>query len=364
MKKYMLFLTSLLAFAYACSNDDLPQVGSMAPVADVESSPFIDSIYLKWKSPADDDYYYTLISYLNTAGETVCKKVSRYSMAADGTTSTYLGGFTDTNEHEFTLTAHGYSGASSVPVAVKGTPQSVDGAAEYVLGTVAFEAVEAGARLSWVNETEIGVWLRLSYINGMGMYMDEEIDATKTGTYVVSDLTGRTEIIVCAENKADGKQTPEKSFEVTPVIDPRDVILVRHDLSKSVGIKSATPIDGEENAMRYVLDYNAAERFLLSEPLEQSLRRTDMVLVFQYRSTILTRSQLMFMSNTAKRYDFDWNMPATDEWKTVTLDIQSAIEETKWGGAGGTFRILLWPEKGLPISEYTVDLRNIYIRPR
>ncbi|MDE5638044.1 MAG: hypothetical protein K2I43_08550, partial [Alistipes sp.] len=197
-----------------------------------------------------------------------------------------------------------------------------------------------------------------------GMYMDEEVDATATGSYTVSDLTGSTRIIVCAENVADGMTTAERSFEVTPIVDPRDVILVVHDLSKSSGIKSAVHVEGEPNAMRYVLDYNAAERFLLSVPLEQSLRRTDMMLVFQYRCSILARSQLMFMTNTAFRYDYDWNMPATDEWTTVTLDIQSAIEETKWGNAGGTFRILIWHEKELPISEYTLDLRNIYIRPK
>ena len=72
----------------------------------------------------------------------------------------------------------------------------------------------------------------------------------------------------------------------------------------------------------------------------------------------------MFMSNTAFRYDFDWNMPATDEWRTVSIDIQQAIEETKWGSAGDTFRILVWHEKELPISEYTLDLRNVYIRPK
>lgn len=363
MKKYMLFLMGLLVCATACKEDET-QGGSMAPVTEVECSSFIGSVNMKWKSPVVEDYYYTTIAYRNSDGRTVCKRVSRFGMAADGTTSTVVGGFTDTNEYEFTLTAHGYSGAASVPVVVKGTPESIAEAAEYVLESVAFEATEAGARLSWVNETEIGVWLRLAYINGLGMYMDEEVDATTTGTYTISDLTGRTEIIVLAENMADGKQTAEKSFEVIPIVDPRDVILIQHDLSKSTGIKSATPIEGEENAMRYVLDYNAAERFLLSMQLEQSLRRTDMVLVFQYRSTILTRSQLMFMSNTAYRYDFDWNMPKTDQWTTVTLDIQQPIEQTNWGGAGGTFRILIWPEKELSISEYTVDLRNVYIRPK
>lgn len=363
MKKHILFLTALLAFASACNDDDT-KGGSLAPVTDVECTPFIGSVGLTWKSPLDDDYYYTTIAYRNTAGEEVRKKISRFGMAADGTASTYAGGFTDTKEYEFTLTAHGYSGAESAPVVVKGTPQSIDGAAEYVMESVAFEAAVAGAHLSWVNETEIGVWLYLSYINSLGMYMVEEIDATATGTYTVPDLTGRTTIIVCAENMADGKRTSEKVFEVVPIVDPRDVIAVEHDLTKSTGIKSATPIEGEDNAVRYVLDYNAAERFLLSVPLAQSLRRTDMTLVFQYRSSILTRSQLMFMTNTAFRYDFGWNMPATDEWTTVTLDIEGPIEETKWGSAGNTFRILIWPQKELGISEYTVDLRNIYIRPR
>ncbi|MDE6858361.1 MAG: DUF4959 domain-containing protein, partial [Alistipes sp.] len=331
---------------------------------DVECESFIGSVCMKWKSPVDEDYYYTTISYRNAAGQTISKKVSRFGMAADGTTSTYVGGFSDTDEYEFTLVAHGYSGARSAPAVVRGTPLDISGAAEYVMESVAFEPTEAGARLSWVNETEIGVLLHLSYINGLGMYMDEEVDATATGSYTVSDLTGSTRIIVCAENVADGMTTAERSFEVTPIVDPRDVILVVHDLSKSSGIKSAVPVEGEPNAMRYVLDYNAAERFLLSVPLEQSLRRTDMMLVFQYRCSILARSQLMFMTNTAFRYDYDWNMPATDEWTTVTLDIQSAIEETKWGNAGGTFRILIWHEKELPISEYTLDLRNIYIRPK
>ncbi len=363
MKKYLIFLTTLLAFASACNEDDAKR-GGMAPVTEAECESFIGSVRMTWKAPAGEDYYYTTVSWLDAAGQRACKKVSRFGMAADGTTTTYVGGFSDTNEYEFTLVAHGYSGADSAPVVVRGTPLDISGAADYVMESVAFEPTEAGARLSWVNDTEVGVWLYLSYINGLGMYMDEEVDASATGSYTVSDLTGTTQIIVCAENMADGRRTAEQSFEVTPVVDPRDVILVVHDLTKSSGIKSAVPIEGEPNAMRYVLDYNAAERFLLSVPLEQSMRRTDMMLVFQYRCSILARSQLMFMTNTAFRYDYDWNMPATDEWTTVTLDIQSAIEETKWGSAGGTFRILIWHEKELPISEYTLDLRNVYIRPK
>ena len=69
--------------------------------------------------------------------------------------------------------------------------------------SVQFEPKEAGARLSWVNETEIGVTLHVSYTNGLGMYMEEEVDATFTGDYAITDLVGKTTFIVRAENVAE-----------------------------------------------------------------------------------------------------------------------------------------------------------------
>ncbi len=362
MKKYILFLTGLLFLASACNDDDVK--GVIEPVTEVECSPFVGSVQMKWKNPASEDWYYTLISYKTADGRTVNKKVSRFSGSPDHTTTAFVGGFTDTNEYEFTLTTHGYSGASSVPVVVKGTPDDRSGAAAYVIESVQFEPKEAGARLSWVNETEIGVTLHVSYTNGLGMYMEEEVDATFTGDYFITDLVGKTTFIVRAENVADGTMTDESIYEASPIVDPRDIILIQPNLEKSYGIKSMTPIEGEDNAYRYVFDYNAAERFILSVPMEQSLRRTDMMLVFQYKSSILARTQLMFMTNTGLRFDYDWNLPATDEWTTVTLDIQTALEQTKWGNAGNTFRILIWHEKELPISEYTIDFRNMYMRPK
>ena len=69
MKKYILFLTGLLFLASACNDDDVK--GVIEPVTEVECSPFVGSVQMKWKNPASEDWYYTLISYKDADGRTV-----------------------------------------------------------------------------------------------------------------------------------------------------------------------------------------------------------------------------------------------------------------------------------------------------
>ena len=66
-----------------------------------------------------------MVSYVDAAGQTVNRKVSKYSVDAEtpGRARALIGGFTDTNEYEFTLTAYSYAGNASTPVTVKGTPE-------------------------------------------------------------------------------------------------------------------------------------------------------------------------------------------------------------------------------------------------
>ena len=77
MKKYLIFLTTLLAFASACNEDDAKR-GGMAPVTEAECESFIGSVRMTWKAPADEDYYYTTVSWLDAAGQRAYKKVSRF----------------------------------------------------------------------------------------------------------------------------------------------------------------------------------------------------------------------------------------------------------------------------------------------
>lgn len=377
MKKHILYLMGILSFLFACSDDEDVK-GGMEPVTEVECTPFIGSVAMKWKNPVTDSYYYTLLSYRNAAGETVNKKVSRYSAGADGVTSALVTGFTDTNEYEFTLTAYSVSGAPSVPVLIKGTPQERTGAAAYVMESVRMEATEAGARLSWINETEVEVTLYLSYVNGLGMSVEEEVDATASGSYAVSDLSfGETEFTIYAQNVADGKKTSSKTITVASIVDPRDIIQIWYDHDRktavnfdygTVGINSVEVV--EEYSYKLMIDPTAAERYIIWEPLGSNIRRNDLSLTFQYRCADSFSLTLLY-------YPFEWGtidqnykdkglLPASTEWKTVSFDIQNDIETlpVRWGTINSQYRFIFLTdftaEKNNPIP---FEIRNIKLRP-
>ena len=82
MKKYILLVMFISLFIYACDDDDNNK-GHIDPVSNVECIPFIGSVTLNWVNPTDANYYYTLISYRNSQGENVNKKVSKYSADAN-----------------------------------------------------------------------------------------------------------------------------------------------------------------------------------------------------------------------------------------------------------------------------------------
>ncbi len=377
MKKHILYLMGILSFLFACSDDEDVN-GGMEPVTEVECTPFIGSVAMKWKNPVTDSYYYTLLSYRNAAGETVNKKVSRYSAGADGVTSALVTGFTDTNEYEFTLTAYSVSGAPSVPVLIKGTPQERTGAAAYVMESVRMEATEAGARLLWTNETEVEVALHLSYINGLGMYVEEEVNATASGSYAVSDLSfGETEFTIYARNVADGKKTSSKTITVASIVDPRDIIQIWYDPDRktavnfdygTVGINSVEVV--EEYSYKLMLDPTADERYIIWEPLGSNIRRNDLSLTFQYRCVDSFSLTLMY-------YPFEWGtiagnykdkgtLSASTEWKSVSFDINNDIETlpVRWGTITSQYRFIFGTgptiEKNVPI---TFEIRNVKLRP-
>jgi hypothetical protein len=377
MKKYILYLIGILSFLFACGDDEDVK-GGMEPVTEVECTPFIGSVAMKWKNPVADDYYYTLLSYKNAAGETVNKKVSRYSADADGVTSALVTGFTDTNEYEFTLTAYGVSGVSSVPVLIKGTPDECTGAAAYVMESVGIEATEAGARLSWTNKTEVEVTLHLSYINGLGMFLEEEVDATLSGSHAISDLEiGETEFTIYAQNVVDGKKTPSKTITVASIVDPRDIIQIWYDPDRkdpvnfdcgTVGINSVEIVD--EYSYKLTLDPTVPERYIIWEPLGSNIRRNDLSLSFQYRCADSFSLTLLY-------YPFDWDtiaenykakgtLSASTEWKTVSFDIKNDIETLpgRWGTTTSQYRFIFGTEptveKNVPV---TFEIRNIKLRP-
>ena len=165
MKKYILFLIFVPFLIINGCDDNEEVMGGIDPVSNVECIPFIGSVTLNWTNPENSDYYYTLITYMNSEGEKVNKKVSKYSVDDSNKVSVIVGGFTDVNEHEFILTSFGYSGSSSSPVIIKGSPLGIEAAKDYVVNTVTAEPADEGAKLSWTNETSVGVNLIVSYVD-------------------------------------------------------------------------------------------------------------------------------------------------------------------------------------------------------
>lgn len=375
MKKYILFLTSLMFVLSSC-HDDKDAPGSINCVTEAGCTPFIGSVVMTWKNPVADNYYYTLVTYRDADGNTINRKVSRFNADGNGVTTTTIGGFSDTDEYTFVLRAYGYDGATSAPVTVKCAPQDISGAAAYVLSTANVEGNEFGAELTWANETGVGVWLNMSYVNELGVLMEERIDATESGSFAVLDMPiGETTFTVYAENKADEQKTPAKTFKVASAIDPADVFRIWFDPSRTEPVN----FDFEPVGITYqvvgtdhyalTLDASAAERYIISEPLGGSLRRNDMVLTFQYRCSDNFGLTLLY-------YPFEWAtlgdyysdkglLPLSNEWRTVSFSISNDIEKLKWGtNPNSQIRFIFTNGNIIDKTAHTLfEIRNIQLRP-
>lgn len=378
MKKYFLYIICAFCLLASCSDDG--RVGGMDPVTGAECSPFIGSVRMKWTAPDSENYYYTLVSYVNAAGKTVNRKVSRYSAGADNVTEILITGFTDTEEYEFTLVAYGTDGSSSVPVSIKGRPEGISGAADYVMESVEISATDAGALLKWTNETAVGVTLYVSYVNGLGITVEEEVDASASGEFPFNDLEfGATEFTVFAGNDADGYRTASKKITVESIVDPRDIINIWYDPSRTVpaffdcgtvGIDKLEVTD-EYSYRLTITPSSHEEHFMVFEPLGTSIRRTDLVLTFQYRSEDRFWFTLMY-------YPFEWEtiaqnykdkktvLEAMDQWTTVSYPIQNDIATIPggWGRSDSHFRMIFKTEVASSQDTPIVyEIRNMKLRP-
>ena len=80
MKKNIFIALSAAMLFCGCGEDyadtDIVADAPMAPVQNVEATSFVSSVILTWDLPENDQYYYTMVSYVDAAGQTVNRKVS------------------------------------------------------------------------------------------------------------------------------------------------------------------------------------------------------------------------------------------------------------------------------------------------
>ncbi|WP_160150118.1 DUF4959 domain-containing protein [Parabacteroides sp. Marseille-P3160] len=362
MKKHILFLMLVSLLAFSCKDDD-DNKGFVDPVANVTTKPFIGSVILSWTDPISEDYYYTLISYKNAEGETVNKKVSRYSADSTGLTTATISGFTDVNEYSFSLTAVSFEGAKSSPVTVSGIPQNTNEAKDYVLGTVSVKPANMGATISWENISGVGVNLSLSYKDQNGVNQNLGVDASQTGSTMITGLLAKTNITVSAQNASGGDKS-EIALAVEPKIDPDDLIdpSVEYLTFKASGTRLTISQPNVYNPLyEYKIITTANDPYIATNGLKKA--KVGTMLVFRYKTTSEFTLELYWCNSgggaaggRSTRVTVPKNQ--SGDWETFTHDYSADMSTHKWAGSIGDFVRFDCGDSG----GVTIEIRNINFR--
>lgn len=218
MKKYIVMAAALLTLTAACTEEyvtsDIVQSVSMEPLQNVKCEPFVSSVILSWDIPANQQYYYTTVTYTDSKGVEQIKKISKFSKdpANPNRVRAVIGGFTDTNSYRFNLVACSYAGDQSTPVSVEGVPQDRSQGKDYVLSTVKFEPGEERAKVVWENDINSEVDLTVSWRNQRNVVKSVTFDAMTPHAEYLDSIPCEvdTEITVTATDRVSQTTTEEK----------------------------------------------------------------------------------------------------------------------------------------------------------
>ena len=217
MKKYIyLIFIAAASLLWACN--DAPD-GSAGSLSNVSAEGNIGSVVLKWTNPDVANYYYTVVSYVNSKGETVKQKVSNFSVDPDkgtGFTKVTIPGFDDTNTYEFTLTPYTADGWPGESTTVSGTPEDASMAYKYVAESATATSVVEGARVKWVNEWNIPVVIKITYKDLTGTTQTKTFNSSSTDSTEVLAFIDPTTISVTSSN-TKGQSSDVKTVSVTPL---------------------------------------------------------------------------------------------------------------------------------------------------
>ncbi|MGN1215504.1 MAG: discoidin domain-containing protein [Candidatus Cryptobacteroides sp.] len=223
MKKYIYMMMIACAALFASCNDDSHGRGEGSSenvdLANLTAEGRIGQVVLKWQNPTNPDYYYSMVSYVNAAGETVRQKVSVYSEDKDkgtGYTSAKILGFEDTNNYEFSVTPYTSYGVAGKTETVSCKPEDAQFAYKYIPETVTVEGAVEGAIVKWVNEYEIPVTVKISFKNLLGETVVKEVTGDSDGNLAIGAFVDPTEVTVTASNKAGTATSEPVTVTATP----------------------------------------------------------------------------------------------------------------------------------------------------
>lgn len=273
MRKYILLLFAGF-FLFSCN--DARTGADPEELMNVTAEPRIGSVVLKWDNPVHADYYYTLVTYVDSKGDTIRRKISKYAVdpeKGEGHTRAVIDGFEDTATYTFTLVPYTVDGWPAGSVAVSCAPEDASNAYKYVAATTKATPVFEGGIVSWENEWKIPVVVNISFKDLLGETRNLRIDSDKSESVEVVAFVDPTEITVITENAKGDVSEPAK-VTVTPLGGeiPHTRLAVADIISEwQEGVNRNKLIDGDvktawHSALHagypvwYVIDLGAAHR--------------------------------------------------------------------------------------------------------
>lgn len=232
MKKNIYAILLLGVAMTACNEDytewyqeEVPEAEANAPMEklqNVKVEPFVTSVIVSWDKPASDQYYYTILSWVDGNGQVQNRKISKYSEDPENPARirAIVGGFTDTNTYEFSLVACSFAGVKSEPTIASAAPQSGEAAKDYILSTVTVTNDVESAIINWKNEINATITLEVAYTDKYGKAKTATFDATVPKSEVIEQLPieKTTVLNIKAIDPTYEIETSPAQYEVEPLL--------------------------------------------------------------------------------------------------------------------------------------------------
>lgn len=220
MKKIIyLILIACSGLFFSCKDESGMTKDGDIVLSNLTAEPRIGAVVLKWDNPTASDYYYATVIYQNAAGEEVKQKVSVYSVDSEkgeGHTSVMIGGFSDTNTYEFTVTPYTSDERYGDPLTVSCAPEDASKAFKYITETITTTSTIEGAVIGWANDYDVPVTVNISYRNLAG----ETKTVTRTGSgddsVEIFPFVDKTSVTVTVTDESGKNTSDPKVIEVTP----------------------------------------------------------------------------------------------------------------------------------------------------
>lgn len=358
MKKYILF--PVLALMLAACGEDYAEKGlvkdsDIDPVIGAEATPFVGAVILGWDIPETSEYYYTMVEYTDANGETVKKKVSKYSVDPENPNriKTTIGGFTDTNEYTFTLTHYTFAGNPSEKITVSAAPEDRHKAKDYLVKDITFEPIVEGFNMRWKNDLDAKVKIVYEYLDITDERMTKEVDATVPKVESVERVPIETDIVInyyMVDLETEEKsETLTKTIQVLPTVYDIYDPTVTYIPDSYYGINMCT-VEWNDTKNEYVVKTSGTDPFIYTQLPGAP---TGNKLVFRYKTEKNITGIEIFLNGrapapansaafpgiinpaTGKLYK---GLPKTKYWMTVVWDLSKDLP-TKYDEAANKNKI-------------------------